>query len=227
MTPALAVCLLVAVGAGPPYHERPVDPQTDLAQLRAEVHDGRARQDVWQEKLQLYLALGELQTIPELVALLGETFPEHPVFQEARMMFLSLDGQHAAATALGEHLLRRHPEHPTILTNLGRVYIAAGQRPRGVNLLLAAVERGPIRSEDWSLLLAGLGLGAADPDQVVATLRQKVTEHPERSGLRYVLMVALTRLGRYAEARQILIDTPALAAHPDLQGFLDDTQSTR
>ena len=28
----------------------------------------------------------------------------------------------------------------------------------GVNLLLAAVERGPIRTEDWSLLLNGLGL---------------------------------------------------------------------
>ncbi len=141
------------------------------------------------------------------------------------MMFLSLGKRHAEAIALGEDILRKYPAYPTIRANLGRVYLEAEDRAHGVNLLIAALEQGPIRVEDWELLLEGLGLAgkkpAADPEKVVATLREKAAANPQRPSLRYVLMVALTRLGHYAEARAMpLAANPELAAHPELQVFL-------
>lgn len=209
---------------GPPYYQRPADPAADLARLRAEVAAGEADPLAWHRRIQLYLALGELAEIPELAALLATTFPDDPAFLEARMMFLSLDHQDAAAIALGEDILRRFPEYPTIRANLGRVYIEAQDRARGVNLLIAALEQGPIRVEEWELLLEGLGLagkGAApDPEKVLATLREKVAANPQRPGLRYVFLVALTRLGHYGEARELLAAHPELADHPELQVFL-------
>lgn len=217
MSPA-ALLLLSVLGA--PYFSRPVDPVADLSQLRTEVARGTARPDVWHEKLKLYLELGELNSIPDLVALLAETFPEPAVFREARMMFLSLAGRHDEALALGETLLREHPEYPTIRANLGRAYLAAQQPARGVNLLLAALSQGPIRTEEWDLLLENLGIRGPNPEAALATLEGKVAAHPELPSLRYVLMVALVRLGEYPRARAVLESHPELAAHPDLQVFL-------
>lgn len=214
-----AALLLLAV-LGTPYFTRPVDPAADLALLRAEIARGAARPEVWHGKLKLYLELGELNTIPELVALLAETFPEQAVFREARMMFLSLAGRHEEALALGEALLRDHPEYPTIRANLGRAYLAARQPARGVNLLLSALGQGPIRTEEWDLLLENLGIRGPNPQAALATLEEKVAAHPELPSLRYVLMVALVRLGEYPRARAILERYPELAAHPDLQVFL-------
>lgn len=210
--------------AGPPYYRRPAEPAADLARLRAEIAAGRVDALEWHRQVKLYLALGELAEIDELAALLATTFPDDPAFLEARMMFLSLADQDAAAKALGEDLLRRFPDYPTIRANLGRVYLEAGDRARGVNLLIAALESGPIRVEDWSLLLEGLGLAgkdaAADPEKVLVTLRGKVAASPERAGLRYLLVVALTRLGHYEEARRELTAHPGLAEHPEIQVFL-------
>lgn len=217
MSPA-ALLLLSVLGA--PYFSRPVDPVADLALLRAEVARGAARAEAWHARLELYLELGELDTIPELVELLAATFPEHPAFREARLMFLSLADRHEEALAVGEALLRDHPEHPTIRANLGRAYLAAGQPARGVNLLLAALSQGPIRTEEWDLLLENLGIRGPNPQAALATLEGKVAAHPELPSLRYVLMVALVRLGEYPRARALLERYPELAAHPDLQVFL-------
>lgn len=216
--------LLLVLVAGAPYYTRPVDPAADREQLRIEARAGVAKPEVWNARLQLYLALGELQTIPELVELMAETFSGEPVFLEARMMFLSREGRHAEAIALGERILRDFPAYPTIRVNLGRVYVSAGQRARGVNLLFSALEAGPIRVEEWQLLLDSLGLGAPKPEAVVVTLQRKIREHPELASLRYVLVVVLTRLGRYAEAREELLRTPELADHPDLRQFVDHLQ---
>lgn len=220
MSAAVLLLLGLAIG-GPPYYARPVDPAADLRQLRAEAEAGTARPEEWASKIQIYIALGELQEIPDLVDLLATTFPEEPVFLEARMMFLGLARRFDEAILLGERLLREFPAYPTIRVNLGRIYFAAGKRPQGVNLLLAALARGPIRVEDWSLLLQGLGLRDAEPESMLATLRKKVEERPESPSLRYLLMVVLTRLGRYDEARALLVAYPDLADHPELRIFVD------
>ncbi len=78
--------------------------------------------------------------------------------------------------------------------------------------------------QEWQLLLDSLGLGAPKPEAVVVTLQRKIREHPELESLRYVLVVVLTRLGRYAEAREELLRTPELADHPDLRQFVDHLQ---
>jgi tetratricopeptide (TPR) repeat protein len=224
MNTAALLFLLLAVG--PPYYARPVDAAADRQQLLAEARSRTARPEYWSARLQLYLALGELQTIPELVELMAATFPGEPVFLEARMMFLSLERRHDEAIVLGERVLRDFPAYPTIRANLGRVYLAAGHRARGVNLLLSALEFGPIRVEDWKLLLQGLGLREEHPDAVVATLERKVDERPDVRGLRYMLMIALTRLGRYGEAREVLMRAPELADHPELRQFVDHVEES-
>jgi|CXWL01.1.fsa_nt_gi predicted Zn-dependent protease len=215
-----SLVLLSALGA--PYFTRPVDPAADLERLRGEIRLDVARPEAWHGQLKLYLELGELDTIPDLVELLAETFPGEAVFLEARMMFLSLQGRHEEAIAQGEAILRDHPGHPTVRANLGRVHFKARHPAQGVNLLLAAVAQGPIRVEDWDLLLENLGVFGDSPDSAVATLRDKIARHPELPSLRYVLMVALVRLGHYAEAREELTREPEMAAHPDLQQFLRD-----
>lgn len=227
MTPA-AVLLLALLGAPPggPAYTRPVSPEEDLRRLQAEIAAGRPEAAFWHAKLETYLALGELPAIPELVALMAAAFPDDPAFQEGRMMFLSLGGRHPEAIAAGEEILRRFPEYRTIRANLARVYLESGDRAHGVNLLIAALERGPIRVEDWKLLLEALGLVGdkrVEPETIVATLRAKIAENPGRASLRYLLVVVLTRLGRYAEAREILAAHPELAGHPELQTFLEHT----
>lgn len=232
MTPAavLLLALLAAPGGGPAY-TRPVSPEDDLRQLQAEIaaagrNAGGPDAALWHKKLETYLALGELPAIPELVTLMATAFPDDPAFQEGRMMFLSLGDRHAEAIAAGEEILRRFPDYRTIRANLGRVYLESGDRARGVNLLIAALEQGPIRVEDWKLLLEALGLTGerqVKPEAIVATLRDKIAAHPQRASLRYLLMVVLTRLGRYPEAREILAVHPELASHPDLEIFLQHT----
>lgn len=229
--------LLLLAALGQPFYTRPATPADDLQALRAEIAVGKVAAGPWHEKVRLYLQLGELGSISELAALLAQTFPDDPIFLEARMIFLSYEKKHGEAIALGEELLRRFPAYPTLRANLGRVYLEAGDRARGVNLLIAALEQGPIRVEDWNLLLEGLGLESpapatgvptADlPDDdkkaaILATLRKKVAENPQRPSLRYLLLVVLTRLGRYDEARALLRDHPELLGHPDLRTFFDD-----
>lgn len=217
------VPLILLLASGPPYYTRPVDPRVDGDRLRHEIAIGRVEAEAWSATLRLYLELGELQKAGELVELLAETFPDQPTFLEARMILLSFAGRHDEAIAVGEQILRRHPEYPTIRANLGRVYLEAKQRARGVNLLLAALEQGPLRGEDWKLLLDGLGMNGPRPEQVVSTLRLKIAERPDLASLRYVLVVALTRLGRYAEAHDELTHSPGLADNPDLRRFVAHT----
>jgi tetratricopeptide (TPR) repeat protein len=225
---SLAVLLLLAalgVPAPPAFglpYARPATPEADLAQLRQEIAAGRPDALAWHHKIKTYLALGELPAAPELVGLLAATFPGDPAFQEARMMFLSLEGKHPEAIALGEEILRRHPGYATIRVNLARVYLDSQDRARGLNHLIAALEQGPIRVEDWELLLTALGVigkQPVEPEVVVAKLREKIAENPGRPSLRYLLMVVLTRYGRYAEAREILAADPGLADHPELKLF--------
>lgn len=223
MTSLLAAGLVALASVGTPVYVRPATPAEDVARLQEEIAGGRANAAAWRETIAIYLALGELEPISELVGLLVATFPDDPVFLEGQMMFLSQRGAHDNAIAIGEDILRRFPEHPTIRVNLARVYLQAEQRAAAVNLLVAAIERAPIRVEDWSLLLHGLGLVGPEPDnpdRVIDTLRRKVSEHPGHRGLSYVLMVVLVRSGRYAEAKAILETQPDLANHPDLQVFI-------
>ncbi len=220
--------LLAALGA-PPLYTRPATPEADLQELRAEIAAGQPQIEAWRGKLRLYLALGELQTIPELVELMAQTFPQAPDFQEARMIFLSTAGHDDEAIALGERILQDYPDYPSIRANLGRVYLTAKKRARGVNLLLSALEQGPIRVEDWGILLEGLGLFAsgrgkdieASHEEMVTKLRQKIAENPQKENLRYVLLVVLTRLGRYTEARELVEQNPQWKENPDLLTFVD------
>lgn len=221
--------LLLLVALGQPHFTRPATPEADLAKLRAEVAQGSPRIEDWRARLQLYIALGELQELAELIELMASTFPEDPAFQEGRMMFLSLAGRHPEAISQGEKILAEHPDYTPIWTNLGRVYLKANNRARGLNLLLAALERGPLRGEDWKLLLAdglGLDLGNLEAPKnaaVLATLRGKVAEHPDRDGLRYLLIVVLTRLGHYREAHEVLASAPDLRAFGDIRLFFEKT----
>lgn len=223
---AAAVFALPVPPVGDLPYSRLATPEADLQQLRQEIAAGRPDALAWHYKIKTYLALGELPAVPELVNLLAATFPEDPAFQEAHMMFLSLGGQYPEATALGEEIVRRHPGYAPIKVNLARVYIDSQDRARGLNLLILALEQGPIRVEDWELLLTALGVigkNPGKPEVVVSKLREKAAENPGRPSLRYLLMVVLTRYGRYGEAREILAADPSLANHPELKLFAAHT----
>ena len=226
MTPWLLLGLLLA-GDGLPYYQRPAEPEADLRLLRAQVRTQRLDEAFWLRRLLIYTDMGELLTIPQLVELLSTAFPRRPQFQEARMMFLSLKGEHGAAVGLGEKILREHPDYATIRANLARVYLKAGRRPEGVNLMLSALEQGPVRVGDWELLLDALGVGSRDPERVLAQLRSKSQQNPQVKSLKYGLVVACTRLGRYQEARRILVENPDLSDHDDLRAFIRDAGPQR
>lgn len=212
--------LLLCLGDGPPYYQRPVEPSADLHQLEQELATRSCKAEPWKAKLQLYTNLGELQTVPELVERLAAQFPNEPTFLESRMILLSLNKQYDEAIAQGLQLLERFPTYPTVRANLARIYFNAGQRVPGINRMFEAMQAGPIRVEDWKLLLENLAAGTPDPENMVATLRRKSEQNPQLAGLKYTLMIVLTRLGRYAEARDILKANPQLADHPELQIFL-------
>lgn len=217
----IALLFLYLLADGPPYYTRPVDPVTDMQELERQLARGTCKPEPWRIRLQLYTNLGELQTIPQLIDRLAQHFPDEPVFQESRMILLSLDKKHDQAIAVGLALLERFPTYPTIRANLARAYFNAGQRVPGINRMFEAMQTAPIRVEDWKLLLENLAAGTPDPEVMVATLRRKCEQNPQITSLQYTLMVVLTRLGRYAEARDILRKHPQLADHQELKLFLD------
>lgn len=222
---ALAVALWLTVSAGPPWYERPATPAEDLKLLRAQVASRRLDQPFWLQRLLVYTEMGELLDAAPLVEELGAAFPGRPEFQEARMMVLSLGARHAEAAALGERILREQPGYLTIRPNLARVYLKAGRRADGVNMMFSALESGPVRVPDWELFLRALGVGTEKPETLVARLEAKSKAAPELKSLKYVLVVVSTRLGQYERARRILEENPELAAHPDLRRFLDDARA--
>lgn len=164
--------------------------------------------------------MGELLEVAPLVDALGVAFPRRPEFQEARMMILSLGGKHAEAVTLGEGLLREHPGYQTIRTNLARVYLKAGRRADGVNMMLSALEQAPVRLEDWDLLLRALGVGTDDPEVILGRIEKKAKDSPQVRSLKYVFVVLATRFGRYEKARRILAENPELSDQDDLRRFL-------
>ncbi len=217
----IALLFLYLLAEGPPYYTRPVDPITDLQELERQLASGKCKPEPWRLRLQLYTNLGELQTIPQLIDRLAQRFPDEPVFQESRMILLSLNKQHDEAIAIGVALLERFPTYPTIRANLARAYFNGGKRVPGINRMFEAMQAGPIRVEDWKLLLENLAAGTPDPEVMLATLRRKCQQNPQIASLQYTLMVVLTRFGRYAEAREILRANPPLADHPELKLFLE------
>lgn len=216
----LALLLWLTVSAGPPWYERPATQADDRGLLRAQAASARLDEAFWIQRLLLYTEMGELLEAAPLVEELATAFPRRPEFQEARMMIRSLGGKHPEAIALGEGILRDHPAYLTIRANLARVYLKAGRRADGVNMMFSALERGPVRVEDWDLLLRALGVGSEAPDAVLARLEEKARAAPGLRSLKYALVVVSTRLGRYEKARRILAEDPELAAHEDLKAFL-------
>ncbi len=212
--------------AGDVYYERPIDAINDLALLQHQISANALNEIVWLQKIQHYTSLAELPKAAEIVSQLTLTFPNQPVFQEAHMIILSHQGHHDQAIEQGEILLLRHPDYLTVRQNLARIYFQSGERVKGVNLLIAALEKGPIRTADWEILLRQLALATPDPIKLVEQLSKKAALHPEHLSLKYVTMVVCVRFGLYAQAQQILLENPKLSDHSDLKSFVAQAASS-
>lgn len=216
--------LLIAALCQEPYYSRPVRLEDDLKALRAIQAEADLDHTFWQQQIATYTAIGELPRFQPVLEILHRLAPTHPTYAEALMVARSHNGHIQEAIQLGESTLQRHPQHPTLQSNLARIYLQTGtKRQQGVNLMFHALQQGPIQTTDWDLLLNGLAQTFPDPNNLIAFLDQRIAEFPKLGALAYVKMVCLVRFGRYDEAQKILRANPELAEHPDLQEFLEQT----
>lgn len=219
----LVLCSSATAELGrPPYFTRPVSPTDDLALLRREITAGTADEAAWRQRIAIYTSIGELRDAEALLPLLIKQWPDQPAFQEAQMILLSGQGKFAEAAVLGEDVLRRFPGYPTIRANLARVDAAKGDLPAALNSMISAISLGPIRVDDWAFLLQLLAKADHDGRRTVQVLEEKMAAHPEVTGLRYLQVMLLTRLGQLAAARDVLRAHPDMASHPELQRFVAD-----
>lgn len=205
-----------------PHYTRPADPGTDMKTLELQRRQGVADQAWWLERVALYTSMGELDSIAPLVEQLVLAWPAQPVFREARMILASGQGRHDDAVALGESVLAEFPGYPSIRANLARVQHAKGDSAAALNLMLAAIELGPVRVQDWDFLLRTLARTDGDVAGIISRLEQKVAANPNLKGLRYLQVILYVRLGRHSEARAILGVHPEIAVHPELQRYIAD-----
>jgi tetratricopeptide (TPR) repeat protein len=222
LTALITTIASAATTSGPPYYTRPADPGSDLALLQRQHASGRADEAWWLQRIALYTAIGELDTIAPLVEQLQQIWPRQPVFREAQMILLSGHGEHQNAVQIGEAVLAEFPEHPSIRVNLARVQQAAGNQVAAMNLLIAAIERGPVRVQDWNFLLRALTRTDATAAGMLDRLQRKSEQNPELKGLKYLRVILHARLGQHDAARALLLTHPELAAHPELQRYVLD-----
>lgn len=222
----LAVALQAnAQVAGPPYYQRPAELDQDLALLTRERAAGNADERWWLERLALYTNMGELDDIAPLVVELTKAWPQQPAFREARMMLESGRGHHDLAVDLGQSILAEYPNYRSIRVNLARVYQAKGDLVAALNMMISAIEAGPVRVQDWEFLLRALARGESSAKRTLQTLEQKIAQNPGLMGLKYLQVVLYTRFGQYDAARDVLVAHPELAAHPDLKQFVADVNA--
>lgn len=213
--------------AKPPHYTRPVSPDEDLGRLHTALLSGTASEVEWRQRIAIYTSIGELKDAAPLLPLLIEHWPDQPAFQEAQMILLSGQGKFAEALLLGEEVLRRFPGYPTIRANLARVQAAKGDLPAALNSMIAAIGQGPIRVDDWAFMLQLLAKADHDGRRTLQVLDEKITEHPELKGLRYLQVMLLTRAGQLGAARDVLQAHPDIASHPELQRFVADIEALK
>lgn len=222
------ILLLIVVLFQEPLYHRPVDLARDLKILQQRSEKDPLDHEAWAKKIATYTALGELNQLLPILDLLHQAAPKNLVYGEARMIALSQHGHHKLATDLGEKLLAQKPGHPTLAANLARAYLQATPTSiRGTNLMLSALQRGPLQVSDWDLLLRALARTWPDPQALLDDLETRIQQHPNLSALKYVKMVCLVRFGRYEEAQAILKANPDLSKHPDLQSFMSQVSGIR
>jgi predicted Zn-dependent protease len=221
---ALATVAAIATSpaASQPYYTRPAEPAADLLMLERQLAQGTADEQWWLARLALYTNMGELDEIAPLVDQLTQVWPAQPVFREAKMILESGKGHHDVAVALGESVLAEFPGYLSIRANLARVQRAKGDPVAALNLMIAAIELGPVRGQDWDFLLRTLARTDADAMRVLERLEQKIGANPKLKGLRYLQVILYVRFGRHAAARALLVAHPDLAAHPELQRYVAD-----
>ena len=204
-----------------PLFQRPFNLEDDLRALQQRRTQDPIDHQEWAQKIATYTAIGELDRLQGILDLLHQAAPDNLIYGEARMIALSQHGHHEPAIELGEKLLSKNPGHPTLSANLARVYLTAQLRnPRGLNLMLGALQRGPLPVSDWDLLLRALAHHFPEPQALLNDLDKRIQQHPNLLALKYVKMVCLVRFGRYQEAQAVLKANPKLHEHPDLQDFL-------
>jgi tetratricopeptide (TPR) repeat protein len=211
---------------GPPYYERPSDVATDVQLLQRQIASQHLDEKLWLERVALYTNLGELDSIAELIGQLTLTFPHQAVFREARMILESGRGHHALALELGNSILAEFPKSTTIRGNLARVHLANGELLDAINLMISAIETGPVRIQDWEFLLRALGRADHSAARTLERLQTKVDANPDLEGLKYLQVVLYTRFGQYGAARDVLVAHPELATHRELHRFVEDVNAT-
>lgn len=222
LLPILLGCVMHAAASGPPYYERPAEPAVDEALLSEQLGAGNADERWWLERVALYTNLGELDSVADLIRSLTQAWPAQPVFREAQMILESGRGHHDLAVEIGDGILADYPNYPTIRANLARVHMSRGDVIEALNLMLGAVEMGPVRVQDWEFLIKALARADRDAARTMERLERKAADNPGMEGLKYLQVVLYTRFGRYDKARDILVAHPKLATQPDLQRFVAD-----
>jgi predicted Zn-dependent protease len=222
---ALSLAMQTAV-QGPPYYERPASPDSDLNLFQQQQNLDSANEQWWLKRVALYTDMGELDSIGDLVDALAKAWPNQPVFREARMILENGRGHHALALQLGTSILADFPNYASIRVNLARVYLANGDTVSALNMMIAAIEAGPVRTKDWEFLLRTMARGDRSAARTLERLESKVKANPDLKGLKFLQIVLYTRFGQYTRARDILVANPELASHPELRKFIETVDAT-
>ncbi|MEZ5456612.1 MAG: hypothetical protein R3F04_10970 [Lysobacteraceae bacterium] len=217
--------MLSIAEAQQPLFVRPFDATADLVRFEEEKRNATADERFWLQRVATYTAISELESISELIPRLIEQWPNQPVFREAQMILLNSRGETTIARRVGEQVINDFPDYASIRSNLARVYFNDGDLPSALNAMIAAVERGPIRIQDWEFLLQVLARAEPDRQRTFDLLSKKIQANPEMKGLRYLQVILLTRFGQLAAARDVLEAHPELTANPELQRFVADVNA--
>jgi len=203
-----------------PFFSSPHDVARDLDQLNTQIRDGQVDCRQWRSKVALYIRTQDLNSAREVIETLCRVCPGDPVFQEARMMGLALTGDRSQAIGVGEKLLSTFPEYPTIRINLARIHAENGNPARALNLIVSALERASLRSQDWGLAMRLIALLDAQEKPILDRLQAKHVEFPKAKGLIELILAVQIRSGDYDGALAWIEENPFLLEATEVDTFV-------
>jgi tetratricopeptide (TPR) repeat protein len=141
-----------------------------------------------------------------------ELNPESVPAASGHVQVLLASGKGGEARVLADRLTTRHPDNPSFLVLAARAFAAMKDYSRAEPLLRSAVERGPSRTEAYSML-AQLYLLQGKPEQALAQYQALAAKRPKSEIAKTMVGTIFQVTNRRAEAkdayRQVLGINPS------------------
>lgn len=179
----------------------------EAGDFEAAIRHLKTAADLKPKELLPWLALGDAASLSGRLDEADRAFQraarlnrDHPLLLRSQAQLLLLRRKPAAARALLERGLKRHPEDAEIRTALGNVYLVENRPRPAIQVLRPAVESSPERA-DLHYLLAEAYERDLKMEAAIEELRESVRLAPDMHEAWGRLALYLVDLTRYEEAR--------------------------